>query len=168
MTAVSKPMANSRSALNPLHIARARRRLLNQAAITLLALLILSIFLMPLAYGAVTSLKSESQATDARAPILPSEVVMYQYGEDEYEVFLVPTEDGPKKWALIKKGRAESQFIDIENPDAGPITWAGNWRGLEQVRNLAIHWQNYPEAWEQISFLRLLGNTLMYAFVTSV
>jgi multiple sugar transport system permease protein len=150
-------------------MARNRRRLLNQAAVTMLALIILMIFLMPLGYGAVTSLKSESQATDARAPILPSDVVMYQYGEDEYEVFFVPAEDGTmQKWALISARRNESEFIDIANPDAGLITWAGNWRGLEQVRNLSIHWENYPEAWNEISFLRLLGNTLMYAFVTMI
>jgi multiple sugar transport system permease protein len=116
----------------------------------------------------VTSLKSESQATDARAPILPSEVVMYEYEGEEYEVFFVPTETGLQKWALVDKGRADSEFIDIANPEAGLITWQGNWRQLDQVRNLSVHWQNYPEAWEQISFLRLLGNTLMYAFVTMI
>ena len=67
MTAVTKPVPRTQPISNPMHIARARRRLLNQAGVTLLALLLLSIFLMPLAYGAVTSLKSESQATDARA-----------------------------------------------------------------------------------------------------
>lgn len=166
MTAISKPVAQTQSMSNPMHIARTRRRLLNQAGVTLLALFLLSIFLMPLAYGAVTSLKSESQATDARAPILPSEVVMYQYEGKAYEVFFVPTESGLQKWALVDKGRSESEFIDIADPEAGLIPWQGNWRQLEQVRNLSIHWQNYPEAWEQISFLRLLGNTLMYAFVT--
>ena len=74
MTAATKPLAHTQAALNPLHIARARRRLLNQAGVTLLALFLLSIFLMPLVYGAVTSLKSESQATDARAPILPQKL----------------------------------------------------------------------------------------------
>ena len=168
MTAVSKPVAHTQLLANPMHVARARRRLLNQAGVSLLALFLLSIFLMPLAYGMVTSLKSESQATDARAPILPSEVVMYEFEGEEYEVFFVPTDDGLQKWALIDKGSADSDFIDIANPEAGPITWQGNWRQLEQVRNLSIHWQNYPEAWEEISFLRLLGNTLMYAFVTMI
>ena len=69
---------------------------------------------------------------------------------------------------MVDKGRSDSEFVDIANPEAGLITWQGNWRQLEQVRNLSIHWQNYPEAWEQISFLRLLGNTLMYAFVTMI
>jgi ABC-type maltose transport system permease subunit len=168
MTAVTKPVSHTQPISNPMHIARKRRRLLNQAGVTLLALFLLSIFLMPLAYGAVTSLKSESQATDARAPILPSEVVMYEYEGEEYEVFFVPTEDGLQKWALVDKGRSNSEFVDIANPEAGLIEWQGNWRQLDQVRNLSIHWQNYPEAWEEISFLRLLGNTLMYAFVTMI
>lgn len=151
---------------NDLHIAKQRRRLLNQAAITFLALFLLSVFLMPLGYGLVTSLKSQSQASDSRAPILPTAVVTYTYEGESYDVFEVPYEGGVGKWALIRRGRANSDFIDTENPDAGLITWEGNWRALNQVREPSVEWSNYPRAWEQINFPRLLGNTLMYAGVT--
>lgn len=169
MSAAAKPMRRAGMADSLVHTARERRRLLNQAAVTLLALTVLTIFLMPLGYGIITSFKSEEQATDSRAPLLPSDVVTFEYNEKAYDVFFVPGEDGVlNKWAMIKPGRSQSEFIDVENPDAGPIVWQGNWRQLEQVRNLAFHWQNYPEAWNSISFLRLLGNTLMYAFVTMI
>lgn len=151
-----------------LHIAKQRRRLLNQAGITFLALFLLSVFLMPLGYGLVTSLKTQSQASDAKAPIFPTEVVKYSYEGEDYDVYEVPHEGGLGKWALIRKGRANSDFIDTENPEAGLITWTGNWRALNQVRELSIAWDNYPRAWDQINFVRLLGNTLMYAVVTLI
>jgi multiple sugar transport system permease protein len=39
---------------------------------------------------------------------------------------------------------------------------------LEPAREVAIQWGNYPEAWETIDFVRLLSNTLVYAFVTMI
>lgn len=169
MAAATNSMSNTAATANPLHIARARRKLLNQAGVTLFALIILSIFLMPLAYGVVTSFKTDKQASDSRAPILPSEVVTYEYQGKQYEVFQVPQEDGSVgRWALITPRRTESDFIDTENPDAGLIQWAGNWRQLEQVRVLSITWENYPRAWNTIDFMRVLGNTLMYAFITMI
>lgn len=168
MAAISNP-SNTRAGLTPLQIARTRKRLLNQAGITLLALTVLSIFLMPLAYGVITSLKTAAQATDSRAPIIPTDTVKYTYEGKNYDVYIIPDDSGAEQqWALIKKGRAESEFIDIANPEAGLITWQGNWRSLEQARVLSIYWENYPNAWNQISFPRLLGNTLMYALVTMV
>lgn len=149
-------------------IAHQQRRLLNQAGITLLALVILSIYLMPLAYGVVTSLKSKSQASDSKSPIIPTEPIQFEYEGKEYDVYSVPLEEGTKSMALVKKGRTTSSFIDINNPDAGLVEWEGNWRGLDQVRELALQTDNYPTAWETINFLRLLGNTLLYAFVTMV
>ncbi len=41
-------------------------------------------------------------------------------------------------------------------------------RNLTPVTNTSFHWDNYPEAWDTIDFLRLLGNTLVYAIVTMV
>lgn len=149
-------------------IAQQRRRLLNQAGITLLALVVLSVYLMPLGYGIVTSLKTKAQASDSQAPVMPSAPIMFEYEGKEYEVYSVPTDEGTKSLALVKKGRSVSQFVDIANPEAGLIDWEGNWRGLDQVRELAIHFENYPDAWKTISFLRLLTNTLVYAFVTMI
>lgn len=166
MAAITREKPTMSVSANELHIAKQRRRLLNQAGITLLALFILSVFLMPLGYGLVTSFKSQSQASDAKAPIFPTKTIKYTYDGEENEVYEVPYDGGVGQWALIKKGRATSEFIDINNPEAGVITWEGNWRALTQVRELSIEWTNYPRAWEQINFLRLLGNTLMYALIT--
>lgn len=149
-------------------IALRRRRLLNRMAITSLAIIVLSIYLMPLGYGVINSLKSPGQAADIRAPILPSDPITYTYEDESYDVYQVPTDDGIKQYALIDAGRRSSEMLDINNPDAGIIEWEGNWRDLVPVTEVAFHWDNYPEAWDTINFLRLLGNTLLYAVVTMI
>jgi multiple sugar transport system permease protein len=149
-------------------IAFRRRTLLNRMAITSVALIVLSIYLMPLAYGVINSLKSPGQASDSRAPILPSEAITYIYQDDTYDVYQVQTDAGVMQYALIDPGRRSSTMLDIANPDAGTFEWEGNWRDLIPVTSVAFHWDNYPEAWNTINFLRLLGNTLLYALVTMV
>ncbi|GAB4515219.1 MAG: carbohydrate ABC transporter permease [Anaerolineae bacterium] len=154
--------------LSPYQIARRRRNLLLNAAVTFGALMLLGVYLMPLAYGVVTSLKTEAQSSDPDAPLLPSEIVTYEYEGETYDVLYVPTENGLQEWALVQRGRSNSSFIDVNNPEAGLIEWEGNWRQLQPVRELSIEWDNYPEAWNTIEFPRLLGNTLVYAFVTMI
>lgn len=141
-----------------------RRKIMMQWVVTVTAIAIASVWLMPLAYAGVTSLKTRSQATEP--PILPSEVITYEYDGKEVEVFLVPVDGAVEEWALVKKGRESSEFIDPANPDAGLIEWEGRWRTLEPVRELAFAWGNYPEAWEKINFPRLLFWTVLYATVT--
>ncbi|MBC7870240.1 MAG: carbohydrate ABC transporter permease [Chitinophagaceae bacterium] len=149
-------------------IARRRRQILNRSALTLLALVILSIYLMPLGYGLTNSLKSPAQAADINAPILPSESANFTYEGQSYPVYEVPTDEGVKQYALVDPGRRTSVMVDIQNPEAGTIEWEGNWRSLIPVTQVSFHWENYPEAWNTIHFLRLLGNTLMYAIVTMI
>jgi multiple sugar transport system permease protein len=137
-------------------------------AITFGALALLAIYLMPLGYGVISSLKTEAQVSDPAAPILPSVNVEYEYEGKNYGVFYVPTENGIQEWALVRPGRSNSGFVDINNPEAGVIEWEGLWRQLTPVRELSVEWNNYPEAWNTIKFPRLLFNTLVYAFVTMI
>ena len=145
-----------------------QRGLVVKMAMTSLALVILLLYLMPLGYSFVTSLKSKGQVADPNAPLLPAVAGTYTYEGEDYDVYQVPTAEGVKRWALIDKGRSESIFIDPANPEAGELVWEGRWRTLEPAYELALQWSNYPEAFEFISFLRLLGMTLIYASVTTV
>ncbi len=67
--------------------------------------------------------------------------------------------------ALITPGRRASEFVDPENPDAGPIAWEGSWRALTRPWEWAPTWDNYPAAWRQINFPRLFFNTLAIALI---
>ncbi|MBZ0289578.1 MAG: carbohydrate ABC transporter permease, partial [Anaerolineae bacterium] len=85
-----------------------------------------------------------------------------------YDVFNVSTDQGIRQYALIDPGRRSSTMLDIDNPEAGTFEWEGNWRTLNPVTAPAFHFENYPEAWETIDFMRLLINTLIYAIVTMI
>lgn len=156
----------TKASFNPAKAAATRRKLLLQWGVTLTALVLLSVWLMPLAYAGVTSLKTKNQATEP--PILPTEVAVFEYQGEEYELFEVPVDGGIEEWALVNKGRESSEFIDPGDPERGLITWEGRWRTLEPVRSLAFAWGNYPEAWETIDFPKLLFWTMFYATTTLI
>ena len=136
------------------------------ALVTLFTVMIVTIYLLPFAYMAVTSLKTKEQIVDgATGSVLPMEGITFLYEEEELDVLEVPLPDGTvKQLAILRKGRSDSTFIDPNDPNAEPIEWEGRWRTLAPVTELVPHPENYQEAWEGINFPRLLGNTLAIAF----
>lgn len=131
-------------------------------------LILLVIFLLPLGYGIITSLKTDNQIAEPDAPLVPSSPKAYEYEGKSYDVYEVLTADGVQELALIKKGRETSSFIDPVKPENGLIEWEGRWRTLERVWGTDIQWSNYPEAWTTIDFLKLLRNTVLYAVFSTI
>lgn len=168
MATVAQSRRVPKPPLSTYQIAKRRRNLLMQAAISLVALGVLSIYIMPLGFGVVTSLKTKDQISDPNGPILPQVAQKYEYEGKIVDVVYVTIDGEIKQWALVDPGRRSSGFIDPNNPDAGIIEWEGNWRGLKPVYEKALQWDNYPEAWRTIKFLKLLGNTFFYAMVTMI
>jgi len=164
---MAAPVARTPSAPQRVGGAQARTAVV-RAAITSLVLVILLLYLMPLGYSIATSLKSKEQVSDVNAPILPSAPERFEFEGETYDVYLVPTEEGEQRWALVTPGRNSSTFVDTENPDAGLFEWEGRWRTLAPAYRLAFQWNNYQRAYEFIDFLRLLGFTLMYAGITTI
>ena len=81
----------------------------------------------------------------------------------------VPTDQGNRDLALVKKGLTESYFIDPANPAGRPDQMAGSWRSLDRSTwTFAPHWENFVNAWNQINFPRMFGNTLFYAVITEI
>jgi multiple sugar transport system permease protein len=144
-------------------LSRQARRWLSIAAVTLLGLLVVSSFLAPLGYMALTALKDRVMVTDIAGPIWPVRPRGYTYQGQEYSVYRVPTEQGLKEWALVEKGREESGFVDPANPGAGIIQWVGRWRVLEPAYELAPYWKNFPESWNLVAFPRVFRNTFVIA-----
>ncbi|MFK7803063.1 MAG: carbohydrate ABC transporter permease [Anaerolineae bacterium] len=145
---------------------KSQRVLLIKFAVTSVAILLLSIWIMPLFYGVVTSLKTKDQISDPLGGILPAVAQTFEFEGEEYDVYTVPFEDGTERTlALFRKGRQDSSFIDPSNPTAAPIEWEGRWRQLEQARVIMPTWSNYPEAFTTVKFGRMVWNTFFYAFV---
>lgn len=134
-------------------------------AFTGFALIIVSMFLMPVAFMAATALKSADQVTDTRAPLYPARPATFQWQGQDYPIYTVPAADGAHEWALIEPGRESSLFIDPAHTDLGPITWQGRWRTLEQSWQFSLNFDNFTEAWNAIAFGRLLFNTIVIATI---
>lgn len=146
---------------------RQLRRFASASIITLLAFVIALVYLMPFGNMALLSVKSRDQiAAGVDGSILPLEPEVYKYEGKDYPIYNVPFEDGSvRQLALVVKGRRESQFVDPANPEAGLVTWQGNWRSLSEVSMLRPHLENFTEAWNTINFPRLFGNTLGIALI---
>jgi multiple sugar transport system permease protein len=166
MTSVTPAIGRPLSVGSPLrpHL----RRFLAISGVTLLASILVSAFLMPLAYMAATAFKSETQTSTPGAPIWPAAPETFTYQGEEFPVFRVPTEDGVQSWALIEPHRQDAIFIDPANPEAGPITWEGRWRTLEQSWSFALDGSSFTRAWEILNFPRMFFNTFMIAALSTV
>ena len=139
------------------------------AGVTLLAVTIVSAFLMPLAYMVATAFKDQSQLTTVGAPLYPAARETFAYEGKELDVYDVPTPDGGvHAWALLEPHREDALFIDPANPAAGPILWEGRWRTLQQHWTFSLRIENFTNAWETIDFPRLFVNTFAIAGLSTV
>jgi multiple sugar transport system permease protein len=151
------------------YLGRRMRGWMATSAITLLGLIVLSAFMLPLAFMASTALKDGSQVSDASAPLWPARPETFTWQGTDYPVYDVPFEDGStRQLALVEPHREDAVFIDPANPDAGPITWVGRWRTLQQAWQLSLRWDNFAEVWDTINFGKLLFNTFGIAIISTV
>lgn len=142
------------------------RRFALGALVTLMALSVLTAYLAPFGYMAVTSLKSRDMISTPGAPILPSAPRTFTFEGRDFDVYRVPRPDGTTaEWALVEPGREASGFVDPANSEAGIIEWQGRWRTLDPAFELNPQWQNYVTAWETLDFPLLLRNTLAIALI---
>ena len=165
-TAAQAGTATPEAAMLSKRIRGQRRKLMPKTLVTLVALVVLFVFLVPLASMVFTSLQTMGQLVEPGAPIWPAQPATFDFEGKTLDVYKVPMEDGStQEMAMYKPGRRESQLIDPLNPDAGPIAWKGNWRGLERPWRFAPTWSNYTLAWTAIDLGRLFINTLAIAVI---
>jgi multiple sugar transport system permease protein len=144
------------------------RNFVSIVAVTGLALFVLFLFMIPMVYGIVTALKTDSQFSKTGAPWWPAAEGKYNYEGKDYEIYGVPMPDGEiRQLALVVKGREKSSFVDPAEPGSGLIEWDGVWRQLERAWAPDPQWGNFPKAWNTINFPILLRNTAMYAFIST-
>ena len=147
---------------------RKRRDLPRAIVFTAVIGIILAAFLSPLLRALATSLRTPEQVGQLDSPQWPAVHATFSYQGRTYDVYEVPIDGKTADLALIKKGRDSSDFIDPANPDAGTITWQGSWRGLSRAWSFAPNWENYAVVWDQISYPRLLFNTVALAIFETI
>jgi multiple sugar transport system permease protein len=132
--------------------------------VTLFAIIILIVYLLPFGNMSLVAIHNQDQlAMTADSSVFPLGPTTFNYEGKDYPIYEVPTEQGTQQWALVKKGRQQSQFVDPANPEAGLIEWTGNWRILPEVTVFEPHFENFPTAFELVKFPRLFLNTLVIA-----
>jgi multiple sugar transport system permease protein len=152
---------------HPRRMPRKVRNFVSTVAITGLALGVLFLFMIPMVYGIMTALKTDSQFSKTGAPFWPATEGQFTYEGKNYDIYLVEIDGHYKELALVVKGRERSSFIDPDHVEAGLIEWEGAWRSLERAWELDPQWGNFEKAWTTISFPRLLRNTVVYAVITT-
>ncbi len=134
------------------------------ATVTMFTLMLLGLFLMPFAYSVLTSVKDRQQIVDsASGSILPVDRIKFEFEGELYDVYAVPMPDGSvRQLALVQPGRQSSEFIDPLDTSER-VTWEGSWRTLSAAEEVAPRWGNFGEAWDQVNFPILAGNTIAIA-----
>jgi len=136
--------------------------------INLFIFLFILVYLSPLSFMVIASFTGHEQFLDSNAPILPSERETFNYDGKDLIVYNVPTENGEKHWALYKPSRESTQFIDPQNPQAGPIVWQGNWRSLKAVYHYKLTINNFTDFFKITPALLYTKNTMIVAIISGI
>jgi multiple sugar transport system permease protein len=168
MTASASAGRQPRPVVSTSALYRPMRRFTAVASVTLPAIIIVSAFLMPLAYMASTAFKERSQLTAPGAPLWPAVPATIMYEGEELPLYEVPTADGIQQWGLLLPHRQDALFIDPAHPELGPITWEGRWRTLTQVWRFELRLENFAAAWRILDFGRLFFNSFTIAILGTI
>jgi multiple sugar transport system permease protein len=142
--------------------------LVGMGGAVMLATAIAIIFISPLVYMVLTSLKSDAQVNTTAGDALPTSVVTLLHDGKELPLYKVPTEQGIQQYALVDSTRNEATFIDPANPDGQPIVIKVRLVTLEKVRRLDWHPETYSvaSAESHLNFPRALINTLAVTLIS--
>ena len=142
---------------------------LARLGVTGFGLLVLGIFLLPLAYVVSTAFKLDSQMTTIGAPLWPAEQATYNYEGTEYPLYDVPAEGGgTRRLAVVHPYRETSDVVDVAHPELGVFNIQGRWRTWQPIYRFAPNLQNFTDAWEQVNFPRLFRNSLLLAGISTI
>jgi len=144
------------------------RRGSTTALVTLLGLVIMAVFLMPIGYMMTTAFKQDTQLAAQHAPLMPAAAATFTYQGKALPLYNVPSADGVKQWALVHGYREDSDFIDPAHADKGVFNWKGRYRTLDPVYQFAPTTDNFTTAWDQVQFPILFRNTLLIAIISTI
>lgn len=141
------------------------REALSRLGVSGLGLLVLAVFLLPLAYVLSTALKLDSQGTTPGAPLWPASPSTYNYQGQDYPLYDVP---GKGRLALVKPYREDSDMVDPAHPEQGVFNVKGRWRTWPAVYHFAPSLKNFLDAWDLVNFPRLFRNSLLLSGISTI
>jgi multiple sugar transport system permease protein len=166
MTATAPALERSFADRSP--VGRTYRRFLAKAVVTMVAVVIVSAYLLPLLYMVTTAFQQPGQASTPGAPIYPAAPLTGTYEGRPFPIYEVPIDGTPRALMLVEPGRESSVFVDPKDATATKIEWQGRWRTLTQAWTFAPETANFTTAWSQLNFPRLLFNTGAIAILSTI
>ncbi|MBK9927438.1 MAG: carbohydrate ABC transporter permease [Anaerolineales bacterium] len=144
-------------------------RFTGAAILNLVFFILMTAYLLPLGYMAVTSVKEPEQVSDGLgAPLYPAINPRYHYQDGDYALMEVPTPDGIKQWAMINSQQTTyAEFIDPQNPNRGPIRWDGDWRTLKKVYVFSLTFKAF-EDWKPANLPQGILNSLIVIGISEI
>ena len=144
-------------------------RFTGSAILNLVFFILLAVYLLPLGYMFVTSVKEPEQVADGlEAPLYPAINPLYRYQGGDYALMEVPTPDGVKQWAIINSRQTTyAEFIDPQNPNRGAIHWDGNWRTLKKVYVFSLTFKAFND-WKPANLPQGMLNTLIVIGISEI
>jgi multiple sugar transport system permease protein len=141
---------------------------ISRLGVTLFTASLAMIFLLPLGYMILTSVKDNNQIIALNAPLWPANPQTYAAADGQvYQLYQVPLPGGVQDLALERPGRVTSTFID---PRTGQeVQWQGNWRSLSPVwSSISPKLDNFTTVLNTLNFPMLLRNTLVVAILGTI
>jgi multiple sugar transport system permease protein len=145
------------------------REALGALGVTVLGLLMLGIFLLPLGYVLATSFKLDSQMTTVGAPLWPAKAATYTFEGADYPLYNVTMPDGStRRLAVVHPYRENSDVVDPAHPEQGIFNVKGRWRTWQAIYRFAPNWKNFVDAWDQVNFPRLFRNSILLSGISTI
>ncbi len=151
-----------------LHIWVRLKRVLDIGSFNLCVWVLLLLYLLPVAFMIVTALKSTDQLSDGSAPWYPASLVMVTYQGAQYPLYDVPTEAGTRRLALVSRGPAAIQFVDPQDPAAGPFAWEGDPEAIHGVYRFGPAWSNFTVLFRSLPLGSMLRGTLVMILIGEI
>ena len=121
------------------------------------------IIMIPLLFMISTSLKDSNQLRATPPTLIPWEQTMVEVNGKPEPLYRVTLDGEIREMALVKNlPEGKGQFVDPASPDQVHELVIAEQKA---VRELELHWENYPEALTTVPFGRYLVNTMLVTFL---
>src|SRR4030095_13292689 len=121
------------------------------------------IIMIPFLYLLSTALQDRDQLRQSPPPLIPIASTTVEINGQNEPLYQVTLDGQTREMALIKnRPGGKGLFVDPASPDQAYELVIADQIPLKQVE---IHFDNYPEALRQMKFTKLLINTLLVTFI---
>jgi multiple sugar transport system permease protein len=121
------------------------------------------VIMIPFLYLLSTSLKDRDQLRQSPPPLIPVAATTVNINGQDEPLYQVTVDGQSREMALIKnRPGGKGLFVDPANPEQTYELVIAQQTGIKQVE---MHFDNYPEALRQMKFDKLLINTLLVTFL---